>query len=277
MGDRTANIWQALQREVEQPEAQIDLAKAALYIAQVEYPELDPAAPLAQLDAMADVLGDRLPAQRYPLKVIQTINQYLFEELGFYGNQEAYYDPRNSFLNAVLERRTGIPLSLSLVYLALAKRIDFPMVGIGMPGHFIIRPRVAEMEVYVDPFHGGELLFAPDCEQRLSEVYRRPIQLQPEMLPQVLPEVTARQCLVRMLSNLKVIYLKNSQLAQALWTIDGLLVLRPDAPQERRDRGLVLYELERWPEAQASLEQYLHSLPQAEDRSVIEQLLQDMS
>ena len=261
-----------LQAEVDCPDDQIDLAKAALWIAQEEYPDLDPAVSLQQLDAMADVLRDRLPAERYPLKVIKTINQYLFEELGFGGNQEDYYDPRNSFLNDVLERRSGIPLTLSFVYLALAERLDFPMVGVGMPGHFIIRPRVAEMEIYVDPFHQGEVLFQEDCEKRLEQVYQRPVPLTPEMLP----EVTPRQCLVRMLTNLKMIYLKNSNFGKAIGTINGLLVLMPGAPRELRDRGLVLYELERWQEARENLEQYLTQAQDSEDRRVIQQLVDYM-
>lgn len=258
-----------LQAEVDCPDDQIDLAKAALWIAQVEYPDLEPAASLQQLDAMAEVLGDRLPAERYPLKVIKTINQYLFDELGFYGNQDNYYDPKNSFLNDVLERKSGIPLTLSIVYLALAERLDFPMVGIGMPGHFIIRPRVAEMEIYVDPFHQGEVLFQEDCEARLAQVYQRPVSLTPEMLPEVSP----RQCLMRMLTNLKMIYLKNDYFGKAIGTINGLLVLMPDAATELRDRGLVLYELERWQESRADLVEYLALEPTASDRSVIQQLV----
>ncbi len=258
-----------LQAEVDCLDDQIDLAKAALWIAQDEYPDLDPAASLQQLDAMADELCDRLPAEQYPLKVIQTINQYLFEELGFSGNQTDYYDPRNSFLNDVLERRTGIPLTLSMIYLALAERLDFPMVGVGMPGHFIIRPRVTDMEIYVDPFHQGEVLFKEDCERRLEQVYQRSVSLTPEMLP----EVTPRQCLVRMLMNLKMIYLKKSYFGKALSSINALLVLMPGTPGELRDRGLVLYELERWQEARESLAQYLALAPEASDQAVIQQLL----
>ncbi len=261
-----------LEAEVDCPDDQIDLARAALWIAQEEYPDLEPAASLQQLDAMADDLRYRLPTERYPLKVIKTINQYLFEELGFRGNQDDYYDPRNSFINDVLERRTGIPLTLSFVYLALAERLDFPMVGIGMPGHFIIRPRGAEMEIYVDPFHQGEVLFKEDCEKRLEQVYQRPVLLTPEMLP----EVTPRQCLVRMLTNLKMIYLKKSHFGKAMSTINGLLVLMPEAPREWRDRGLVLYELERWQEAKENLDQYLTLAQDAEDRPVIQQLVDYM-
>lgn len=260
---------QRLQGAIARPDADIDLALAALHIAQLEYPDLDPAPTLHQLDAIAEAIAPQLPAQRYPLKVIQGINQYLFDELGFAGNQGHYYDPRNSFLNDVVDRRLGIPLTLSIIYLEVASRLGFPMVGVGMPGHFIIRPQVAEMALYVDPFHRGEVMFPEDCERRLEQVYQRPVKLTPELLP----EVTPRQCLVRMLTNLKVLYLKEGAFAKAIATIDGLLVLTPDSPMELRDRGLVLYELERWQEAQENLERYLDLLPSAQDQRVIEQLL----
>ena len=261
-----------LQAEVDCADDQIDLVRAAFWIAQDEYPDLDPAVSLHQLDAIANELRDRLPEERYPLKVVQTINQYLFEELGFSGNQADYYDPRNSFLNDVIDRRTGIPLTLSILYLAIAERLDFPMVGVGMPGHFIIRPQVADMEIYVDPFHQGEVMFLEDCQQRLAQVYQREVSITPEMLP----EVTPRQCLVRMLTNLKVIYLKKSSFGKAIQTINSLLVLMPDEPRELRDRGLVLYELERWQEAKESLEQYLALEPQASDQRMIQELVKYM-
>lgn len=133
------NFLPARQRfiqEIQQPETQINLAKTALYIAQEQYPEIEPEEYLNALDTMASEVLERLPQQRYPLRVIQTINHYLYEDLGFRGNQNHYYDPKNSYFNEVIDRRTGIPITLSLVYLELSKRIDFPMVGIGMPGHF---------------------------------------------------------------------------------------------------------------------------------------------
>ncbi|NER84584.1 MAG: hypothetical protein F6K42_34695, partial [Leptolyngbya sp. SIO1D8] len=132
-------------REIQQPDDAINLAAAALYIAQEEYPELDVGVYLHQLDMMALQLRDRLPEETYPLKILRAINDYLFKAQGFTGNSQDYYDPRNSFLNHVLDRRTGIPITLSLVYLELARRIGLPMAGVGMPGHFLVRPTVDEM------------------------------------------------------------------------------------------------------------------------------------
>jgi Uncharacterized conserved protein len=162
---------QLFYREINQPDSSIDLAKAALYMALEEYPNFEPEEYLNILDAMADELRDRLPAQNYPLRVIQTINRYLYEDLEFAGNDADYYDPRNSFLNQVIDRRTGIPISLSLVYLEVAKRIDFPMVGIGMPGHFLIKPDFEMLAFLLMRFNSGDILFPEDCQGRLSQIY----------------------------------------------------------------------------------------------------------
>jgi regulator of sirC expression with transglutaminase-like and TPR domain len=123
-------------QEIQQSDTQIDLGASALYIAQEEYPDLDTAAYLNALDVMAMEVEERLPVERYPLKIIQSLNQYFYDDLGYTGNTEDYYDPRNSFLNDVIDRRIGIPITLSVVYLEVARRLDFPMVGINMPGHF---------------------------------------------------------------------------------------------------------------------------------------------
>lgn len=260
---------QSFYQEITQPEPQIDLAAAALYIAQEEYPDLDPAEYMNALDTMAAEAEERLPIERYPLRVIQTLNHYLFEDLGFTGNVAHYYDPRNSFLNQVIDRRTGIPITLSLVYLEVARRIGLPMVGVGMPGHFLIRPSLGEMEIFVDPFHQGEVLFMQDCQQRLSRIYGQPIEISPELLPVVSP----RQFLARLLTNLKMIYLQASAVEPSLSVVERILLLFPQAPIEHRDRGILYYHLDRWTEARADLELYLSLAPAAEDEAVIEQLL----
>lgn len=167
-------------QEVTQPDEQIDLAKAALYIAQEEYPDLHPAEYINALDTMAAEVQTRLPTQQYPLRIVQSINQYLYDDLGFRGNTTDYYDPDNSFLNEVIDRRTGIPITLALVYLEVARRIDFPMVGVGMPGHFLIRPDVPQMEIFVDVFNRGEIMFPEDCQERIRQIYGQPVTLQPE-------------------------------------------------------------------------------------------------
>ena len=163
--------WQQFYQEINQPDENINLAKAALYFAQAEYPQLVPEQYLQILDAIAEEIEKRLPQQRYPLKVIKTINQYLFEELLFRGNTDDYYNPCNSFLNEVIKKRRGIPITLSVIYLEISKRINFPMVGVGMPGHFLLRPDFEDVEFFVDAFHKGEILFKQDCAKKTSRLH----------------------------------------------------------------------------------------------------------
>lgn len=261
---------QAFYREIHQADDQIDLARAALYLAQEDYPELDVEEYLNALDTMAAELADQLPAEPYPLRIIRQINQYLFEDLKFVGNEGNYYDPRNSFLNEVLDRRTGIPITLSLVYLEVARRVDFPMVGIGMPGHFLIRPDREEMEIFVDPFHKGEILFLDDCKERIAKLFKAQMPFQPEFLNAIGP----RHFLARMLGNLKLIYLDKGDAKRALAAIERILLLFPEAPMEMRDRGLLYYHLGQLTAARQDLENYLTELPSANDRTVIHKVLE---
>lgn len=260
---------QRLYQETRQDGDRLNLAAAALCIAWEEYPDLDIDRYLDRLDRMAEEAADRLPRERYPLRVIQAIDRYLFEEQGFHGNNDDYYDPRNSFLNEVLDRRTGIPITLSIVYLEIAKRLDFPMVGIGMPGHFLIRPDFQDAGIFVDAFNNGEVLFPEDCERRLQEIYQQPVQLRPEFLDPISP----RRILVRVLTNLKAVYVTRQEMGRALGAIERILLLDPDAMLELRDRGLLYYQAGRAVEAARDLERYLEMRPDAPDASTIQQLL----
>ncbi len=259
-------------QEIQQPDEYIDLAQAALYIAQEEYHQLDPQEYLNALDTMAGELRERLPSEHYPLKIIQTINQYLYDDLGFKGNKNNYYDPCNSFLNDVIDRRQGIPISLALVYMEIAQRIDFPMQGIGMPGHFIIRPQVPDMEIFVDVFENGEVMFPEDCQEKLTKIYQQSVTLQPEFLA----PVTKKQFLMRMLTNLKYIYLNQQELEKALSAVERILLLFPEVAVEIRDRGLLSYQIGRFSQAIRDLETYLTKSPQARDADMIRHLLTQM-
>lgn len=263
---------QRFYQEVHLPDEQIDLARAALYMAQEEYADLEPEKYLNALDMMASEVAEQLTPERYPMRVLQIVNQYLYNNLGFHGNNTDYYDPRNSYFNEVLDRRMGIPITLSLVYLEVTKRLDFPMVGVGMPGHFLIRPIVGEMEVFVDPFNQGEILFPEDCASRLNQVYGTPVEWRSEYLQ----TVTNRQILARMLTNLKVIFLSRGDIDRGLAAIERVLILFPDAPSERRDRGLIYYQQRRLTEAAADLEAYLQTATNRKDIEIIERLLRQM-
>jgi regulator of sirC expression with transglutaminase-like and TPR domain len=216
------SITNLLLAEINQSDRDINLARAALYIAQTTYPDLDIDSQLQLLDEMAEEVAKRLPQSRYPLMVIRTINNYLYEELGFTGNHSNYYDPRNSFLNDVLARRTGIPITLALVYLEIAQRIDFPMMAIGMPGHFMIRPDFEDSEIFIDTFHNGDILFAEDCRQKLMNIYQQEI---PYLTPSLVPTVTKPQFIARMLNNLQVIYLDRGDMTNAMIIKDLLSIV----------------------------------------------------
>lgn len=259
--------------EINQSDQKIDLAKAALYFALEDDTEFDPDEYLNTLDIMADDVRETLPETLYPLQIIKSINNYLYNDLGFTGNAIDYYDPRNSFLNQVIERRTGIPITLSLIYLEIAKRINFPMVGIGMPGHFLIRPDFPEAGIYVDAFHQGEILFPQDCQARLAEIYGQPVELQ----PQFLATISNKQFIGRMLTNLKAIYLSQNKGLKAIAVIERILLLFPNAIMEKRDRGVLYYQLNLWEEAREDLKSYLVNLPQADDAEIIRQLLAKIS
>lgn len=269
MSDRSLaqqRFYQVLQQ------AGFSLAEAALYIAQEEYPDLEVAPYLKQLSDMAAAIDQQLGSERYPLKVIQAINHYLYEELGFTGNSQNYYDPRNSFLNQVLDRRTGIPITLSLIYLEVAQHLGLPMVGVGMPGHFLVRPVVNEMVLFVDPFYRGEILFAQDCQERLAQIFGAGMTLNPAFVE----PIGSHQFLRRLLTNLKQIYLQQNQVHECLAAIEKILMVVPDAWLERRDRGLLYYQLGDWSACRQDLEAYLKGHPQAEDIPLVHRLLNRM-
>lgn len=255
---------EAFARAVDLPDPQINLAEAALLIAQEEYPHLDIAAYLAQLDRMAEAARARLAGVAEPRRIIAGLNAYLFQAEGLRGNTEAYHDPRNSFLNEVLERRTGIPITLSVVYLEISRRLGLPLVGVGMPGHFLVK-YPGEEEIVLDPFNGGALVAPEDCQRILDRLYEGAVRFHPRFLA----AVTSRQILARMLQNLKGIYVRAEQYAKGLAAVERLLLLYPDAPAEVRDRGLLACQLKRYAQASADLARYLRLSPEAEDRDVI--------
>ena len=266
-------LWHGFYQEIDRPDEQIDLAKASLHYAQAEYPALDIQKYLDILEAIATEVKSQLSGATYPLKVIKAINFELFDGMGFQGNTENYYAPENSFLNQVIERRVGIPITLSVIYLAVAKRLDFPMVGIGMPGHFLIRPHFEDAGIYIDAFNQGEILFEQDCQRKLSQIYQQPVKLNPDWLT----PVSNRQILARMLNNLKFIYLHKRETTRALATMSGIIKLFPNNAPEIRDRGLLYYQMNRWQEAAVDLEYFLKIAPDSDDANTIQLLLKKIA
>jgi regulator of sirC expression with transglutaminase-like and TPR domain len=255
----------AFVRVVGQPDEQIDLAEASLLIAKEEYPELDVAAYLERLDAMGREARARLAGQETPRDVIGALNAYLFGSEGFRGNTQDYYDPRNSFLNEVLDRRIGIPLTLSVIYMEVGRRAGVPVRGIGMPGHFLVKHAVAGQQLLIDPFNAGTILLPEDCQALLDRIFAGEVAYEPRYLE----PVGSRQILTRMLQNLKVIYFNSREYRKAVSVVDRLLVLHPGCAAEVRDRGLLLSQLKAYAAAMRDLERYLRMSPGAEDSDVI--------
>jgi regulator of sirC expression with transglutaminase-like and TPR domain len=250
---------------VSRPETAIDLAEAALVIAQEEYPKLEVAHYLSCLDGMGAEVRARVGSVEDPHRLIAALGDYLFREQGFHGNSDDYYDPRNSFLNDVLDRRIGIPITLSAVYMEVGRRLGLRLHGVGMPGHFLVKYVGADEEILIDPFNGGALLSHADCQRILDRIYQGKVAFEPRFLA----AVGTRQILSRMLNNLKATYFKKQDFAKALSVVERLLIIEPGSATEVRDRGLLLSQLRRYPEATADLERYLKLAPGAEDSGVI--------
>ena len=255
--------------ELERDEAEIDLGRAAPLFARVEYPGLDVDAYLCRFDAMAADLRPRLGPGEEPGRVVATIAEYLFRELGFAGNEADYYDPRNSYLNEVLDRRTGIPISLSAIYLELGKRLELPFEGVGLPGHFLVRLADPFIPVLVDPFGEGKIVTEDECRARLRALYGDRVELTMSMLR----PVGTRSILFRMLANLKGVYARQEDYARAARTIDLMLMVEPGAVAEYRDRGLMRFQAGDLRNARLDLERYLELRPDVADADAIREQL----
>jgi regulator of sirC expression with transglutaminase-like and TPR domain len=247
---------------------QFNLAEACLLIAEDRYPALDIAGCVARLDAMAATVRGRLAADALVEQKVAALNFHLYGELRFSGNADAYYDPRNSYLNEVLERRTGIPITLSIVYLEVGRRLGLQVQGVSFPGHFLVKLRLKRGQLVLDPFSGGEPCSASELRARLGHALAaaRPAALD---LDRYLEPATPREIVARVLRNLKGIYLKGGKLEPALAVMHRMLLVLPESAEELRDRGLVHAGLECFRPALADLQNYLRRRPDAPDASDI--------
>ena len=252
---------------------QIDLAEAALLIAAEEYPSLDVDLYLGRLNLIANSVRDRITDDDDAEQVISALNFTLFDELGFRGNRESYYDPRNSFLNQVIERRLGIPITLTVVYMEVARRIGFAVYGVGLPSHFIAGHAGEAGEIYIDPFNQGRVLGRAGVEEMFSELSGGAIELKEEYLS----PVKAKQIITRMLSNLLNIYLGNysgagdryTDYARALRMMERIILINPASSAHVRDYGLLLAANGKMKEAVEELERYLAMAPDSADAESI--------
>lgn len=250
---------------ISREDERINLAEAALLIAAEEYAGLDVAAYLEELDRLGDLARESAIDARDEEDMITAINSTLFEDLGFYGNRENYYDPRNSFLNEVLDRRTGIPITLTIVYMEVARRIGFSVQGVGLPGHFIAKHVSEAGEMFIDPFNEGRLMGEAGCAALVEEMGGGRFELHSSHLL----AVTNKQILTRMLSNLLGIYAGSNDHPRSLAAIERILLINPDSPPHIRDRGLLLAALGKAAEALVELNHYLKLAPAAPDAGTI--------
>jgi regulator of sirC expression with transglutaminase-like and TPR domain len=258
---------------VSRPELEINLAAGALLIAAEEYPQLQVAPYLRRLDLLAERVKDRLAGETAPVIVLEELCRVLFEEECFRGNADAYQDPRNSFLNDVLDRRVGIPITLGIVTLETGWRVGLPLTGVNFPGHFLVRFEGEIARLLMDPFDGGRIRWEEDGQALLDKVYGGMVKMRPEFLQ----AATRSDILARVLTNLKGIYLNAGDDARALAAVDRILMIRPGAPVELRDRGLLLARSGRRQEAAEELQRYLELSPTAPDAQRVRALIHDLS
>jgi regulator of sirC expression with transglutaminase-like and TPR domain len=246
----------------------IDLVRGALTIARSEYSDLDLESYVARVDELAQRVEARIAEVGDATETISALNHVLFEEAGLRGNREDYHDPRNSFLNDVLDRGLGIPITLALIYMEVGRRLGFPLFGVGMPGHFLLKHYdIDGRETLIDCFSGGDILTAQDCQRRLDEIYSGQMTLRPEFLF----AVSRRQILTRILNNLKAGYLSTRNFRKALLIVDLVLAIYPRSPEDVKQRALLRYSLGQNKAAAEDLEEYLKMSPDASDTDEIRQ------
>jgi regulator of sirC expression with transglutaminase-like and TPR domain len=263
------NLDAALERLSRDPQASLDVAEVSLSLARDEYPRLDVEACLGEIVSMAHearryVRGD-LPGR------VQGLCRYLFHDMGFRGNVKDYYDPLNSYFNQVLERRTGIPITLSALVMAVGRRAGLQVEGIGLPGHFIVRVGDGAGSLLVDPFHGGRQLSGTDCENLVRQATGAPIALSPLSLEPIPLGLMLR----RMLNNLKGIYLGLEDFARAIRIMERMLQLNPRDAVLRRDLGVSLVRTGQPGKALDHLRYYIQEAPEADDQKAIGAVLRD--
>lgn len=244
----------------------LTLDRAALRLAAIEFPELDPSPYLATLDTLADELGRRIGPGALGMDFVLAANQYLFEEVGFAGNTRDYHDPRNSLLNVVLSERTGIPISLAVVYMEVARRLGRPVYGISLPGHFLAQYNDGLFTAFIDPFHGGRILGAPECYSLARHASGQEIPDDPRFL---LP-VSNRQIVLRMAGNLRRAWFHRRCYGKAVRLLDVLIAALPQSADEYRQRAIANLQLGNMRSAMRDLEAYLRLAPEASDRGDIE-------
>lgn len=266
----TSEVIQAftalVRSEVE--DERVDLLRAALTYSRLEDPQLDIEHYVQRVDELARRVAAKIQDPDDPDEIIAALNEVLFREEMFRGNAVDYYSARNSFLHDVLDRRLGIPITLALVYMEVARRVGFPLFGVGMPGHFLLKHYdVDGRSILIDAFERGSIVSEEDCRQKLDSIYSGQLAMQPEFL---LP-VTRRQMLTRMLNNLRSIYLTQRDFRRAVQVVDLVLVIYPRSPEDVKQRAVLRYNLNDYRGALNDFDDYVKMSPDASDAEEIKQ------
>jgi len=261
--------YRDFRQAVDRPEEKIELSRAALTIALTDYPDLDIPDYLARIDLLAAEVAGRLGPEADIYRSIAALNYVLFTQYGFHGNRDDYFNPKNSFLNEVVERKTGIPITLSVLYMEVAQRVGLRLDGVGFPGHFLVKCVGDGEEIVIDPFNSGEIISREDIDKMLFELYGGKVMFHNDFLA----SSTKKDILKRMLANLKAIYIKGNDLVRSLSALDRLVILDPTSAVDIRDRGTVYLRLECYAQAREDFETYLRLRPDAEDAMLVREQL----
>ena len=244
------------------PDDEIPLDEAALLIQAEEESDFEVRQGLAALNALAEQIRYEIEREETLLQKFDVLREFIYERLEFHGSQDDYYCAENSYLGSVIERRAGIPITLAVVMMEVARRLDIPLQGVGFPMHFLVRLDLPKSAIFADPYDRAQVMLTEDCRFFLEQLSRGRI----EFSEQLLAPATNRQILIRMLSNLKAVFARDGELERAITVVDRILLLSPRASHEHRDRGLLHFGLGRFGPALADLERYLVQEPEAPDR-----------
>lgn len=245
------------------PDGDIPLIEAALLVASHRYPDLDVRYYLDVIDGFGAAIAAQVDDDSAAAEKVVALNHYLFDELGFAPNALDYFDPRNSFLNEVIERRTGIPITLSLVYMAVGNHLGLALNGVCYPGHFLVKCELADGIIVLDPFCRGQSLDIVDLQRLLRETQGGEVSR--AIVAAFLVAASKREILLRMLRNIKMIYMRNHELENALTIMNWIVAANPGQASEIRDRGMVYQELECFRAAVSDFERYLELKPDCSD------------
>ena len=254
---------------------EVSLAEGALLIAAEEYGDLDIDRYLGRIGEMGEALRRRLRSDISPAEALIALNRYFFDELGFSGNAGDYYDPRNSFLNEVIDRKLGIPITLAVLYIELGRRIGLPLEGVSFPAHFLVKCALREGTIILDPYARGASLGLDELQERLKSV-SKDVEPDPALIASLLAPATPQEIFARMLRNLRAIYAHSGDTLKALSASTRILTLLPDAAEDYRERAELYAGLECHRAALADYRQYLKLKPHAHDSATIAQRIAEL-